>query len=510
MFGRKKKNRKEPEQEVTSPPGSDLVVSDDDELLRLALSRLSLAAMGRDSLIDQSLDRLRGMARGELDSREIQRQIDRVSERIRVLDETESTNEHGGHEDSTQFDTFVNVLIESPIWNLEQKQELRTVYSDYEAGAVSAREVEDAILGTLKNTIFLQETEEEDSSTDVESLKDWIQEFLDSINAVDSGDDFVLQSLNEVEEQEALHEQWLTLSDQIIQRLSVLRRQRDDLELFLARLGKRLNEVEQQLSHIDENNADVHLGTQALKTDIEDQARGLSGSIKHLEDVDELKATIQLKMDYILERVDLFSKEEEQIQDSMRENIETLQTRLAELEQEKESLRALLQQEQTEAMTDALTGIANRHAFDKRIKEIFRGWTLGVSSGSVLMIDIDFFKKINDNYGHLAGDKALQNVARLLRSKIRAHDFLARYGGEEFVLVLSDAKPSTAYTVSEKLREYIERAPINYQGNPVPLTISIGVTGYLEQDHDWKEVFERADKALYRAKQMGRNRCELE
>jgi diguanylate cyclase len=122
--------------------------------------------------------------------------------------------------------------------------------------------------------------------------------------------------------------------------------------------------------------------------------------------------------------------------------------------------------------------------------------------------DIDFFKHINDTYGHKSGDKALVIIAKLLSKHCRRSDFIARFGGEEFVMLLPATQAQSAALVAEKLRETVENSGFNANGNKVSITMSCGLTEYIDGDTN-ESIFERADSALYKAKQSGRNKCVL-
>lgn len=163
-------------------------------------------------------------------------------------------------------------------------------------------------------------------------------------------------------------------------------------------------------------------------------------------------------------------------------------------------------------LTDNLTGIANRRFFDYTLKrELLRARRYGRPL-SLLMIDIDFFKKINDHYGHPVGDTVLQEMGKLLKSLFRKTDLPARYGGEEFAVVLPETPAVAAQALAEKLRDQAAKKIFAPQGERISLTISIGVatveTGIQSQNLTEEEIILAADQALYRAKHSGRNRVE--
>lgn len=159
---------------------------------------------------------------------------------------------------------------------------------------------------------------------------------------------------------------------------------------------------------------------------------------------------------------------------------------------------------------DPLTGLLNRRFLEEEVvKEIARAERYR-SPLSFLIVDIDHFKKINDRYGHKMGDLALCHLAALLAEKIRESDCLARFGGEEFVLILPDTGTEQARMLAEKLRQQVENHPLQITGGSHRrLTISIGISNYPQNGTDWDELFKAADRALYRAKEEGRNRVVI-
>lgn len=160
------------------------------------------------------------------------------------------------------------------------------------------------------------------------------------------------------------------------------------------------------------------------------------------------------------------------------------------------------------ATTDALTGLLNRREFDRRISEEFSRAKRHRGEVSLALFDIDFFKKINDSYGHNTGDTILKEIGGILASNTRNCDIVARYGGEEFALILPETPQTKAYELMDRLRELIENDTFNKTEKPIKCTISIGVAQLDLTDASPRDFVERTDKALYRAKENGRNRVE--
>jgi len=159
------------------------------------------------------------------------------------------------------------------------------------------------------------------------------------------------------------------------------------------------------------------------------------------------------------------------------------------------------------AYTDALTGLYNRkHFTELAVAEIQRSSRMNLLLYTA-MLDFDFFKTVNDTYGHLAGDMVLKTIAEAVRNSIRSYDLLCRYGGEEFVLLFAVRNEKEAYDVAERIRKGVERCVINYEKNELKITCSIGLAKFLSND-TLDTSIKKADEALYAAKNAGRNQVK--
>jgi len=159
------------------------------------------------------------------------------------------------------------------------------------------------------------------------------------------------------------------------------------------------------------------------------------------------------------------------------------------------------------AITDGLTGLFNHRNFQEKLAAEFRRLERFSAPLSLLLIDIDFFKKINDSYGHPAGDEVLRGVARVIRETVRSVDIPARYGGEEFAALLPGTNHEGALKMAERLRESIEKTRFPFEGKELRVTVSIGAATSPHDAVAKEELVEKTDKALYYAKRNGRNRC---
>ena len=156
------------------------------------------------------------------------------------------------------------------------------------------------------------------------------------------------------------------------------------------------------------------------------------------------------------------------------------------------------------AFIDSLTGVKNRSAFDSNFSRDVEYSHRKASELSLIVLDIDHFKQINDNYGHIVGDNVLRQLAQCAEKTIRSSDALYRYGGEEFVIVLNGTDEDGALLLAERIRQNVEEMAIDSLKD-VNITVSLGVA-VLAENENAAHLFERADEALYRAKREGRNR----
>jgi len=188
-----------------------------------------------------------------------------------------------------------------------------------------------------------------------------------------------------------------------------------------------------------------------------------------------------------------------QMTDNLRRSRDEFEAASLTLQQQNKLLETL-------SITDSLTGLYNRKKLDDILADQLARFKRNQRSFAVLLLDIDHFKRLNDTYGHLAGDQVLESVARTFSSSIRNIDFAARYGGEEFVIVLPETALSAAREMAERIREQVRSASYQFNDQSIAVTLSIGVANSRSEDETAEAVLARADRMLYEAKHAGRNR----
>ncbi|MGK2942954.1 MAG: GGDEF domain-containing protein [Immundisolibacter sp.] len=283
-------------------------------------------------------------------------------------------------------------------------------------------------------------------------------------------------------------------------------RRQAELQDFLKQTVGRLLQLETALNEASALTREG--GARALEASLVTEAQFLKlrATSTDLDDVDQLKDFIGDHLDHLQEHLSQQDNAGASRQRRLEQQLSQLSEQVAHLNSETVTLRSRLDVTTEEALRDPLTGAFNRLAYDRRAALEVARWASDGSALSMIVCDIDHFKRINDTFGHAAGDKVLKEVVRLLQEQLRSSDFVARYGGEEFVVLLNGANGDAALHIAEKLRRTIKAAPFRSRGERVAVTISCGVSTF-SGDDNLEAVFERADAALYVAKTSGRDRC---
>jgi len=280
-----------------------------------------------------------------------------------------------------------------------------------------------------------------------------------------------------------------------------------EFESYLKQLNERLAIMQDNLRSAHEGHAHSRETAQALDEQLRHQVDGLQSSMLNAKDLPTLKHAVQTRIDRLLETVDTYEQQRGEHEQTVGERLNVLVERVASLELAASTMRDRLEEQRQIALRDPLTELPNRAAWDERLElEVARQQRYG---GQLLLavLDVDHFKRINDSFGHLAGDRVLKIVAGELRKRLRKTDFIARFGGEEFALLLPETPAEAGLNLLESLRTGIQNCPFHFKGERIQVTLSGGYTSFAEADQP-EQVFERADRALYRAKDAGRNRIE--
>ncbi len=300
---------------------------------------------------------------------------------------------------------------------------------------------------------------------------------------------------------EALSHSLNELADLII---ASINRGQHEFESFLLRLDERLALLQDSFS----SQSDIMQGAQRAAKNFDQTLRGgleeLGTEVAASNDLQTLKVSVSAHIDTIIETMDQYRSDELHREQVLTEQVTVMKEKLAAVEARSDLIKEQLGEARARAVTDVLTQLPNREAWQERLSFEFARWQRYRYPVVVGVLDIDNFKRVNDTFGHKAGDRVLQKLAEAVQQRLRNTDFVARYGGEEFVVILPETPLEAAVTVLNQLREHISGLPFHFRSQPVSVTFSAGITEMAEGD-DEASVFERADKAMYEAKEAGRN-----
>lgn len=419
-----------------------------DALLRRLLSRLTYAAEGRNAGLDGVLGNIRLATRNTLDEQHILPLLDELTDAVAALDE-----------DS------IRPALPAPQATLPPAQ------------AEEPPELDRLLLAILDRLPLGEPAEPE-----LEALRERI---------VGCRDAALLQAHGEA------------LAALVARRLEQLEEAQRSAGRLLSHVDDELTALTEHLDQDDQSRNAVVAARRELGERMAGEVLALGERARSAPDLASLQADVQARLATVGAHLAALREREQLRERAWHEHAARMRERIRELESSTRSMEATLKQKLQLADTDPLTGLANRRALEARMASLCEA---DAPVTSLLILDIDHFKNINDQLGHAAGDRALRIVAEQLQAALRPGDYLARYGGEEFVALLA-ADGSEAMRVAERLRIRIGQTRFHSQNQVVPITLSCGIAT-VHPDDTSDSVFERADQALYRAKSNGRDRCE--
>lgn len=310
--------------------------------------------------------------------------------------------------------------------------------------------------------------------------------------ATDAGWEDLREALNEV-------------ADLLIAAVS---RGQAEFESFLRRLDDRLALLKEDCDAQAEATSARRSDADALNHDVAEQLDAMGDLVRTSTDMSDLKRSVDDRVQAIAGVFRDFRSRESEREALLEKKLATMKEKLAGMEVYSEDMKRRLQEERHRALTDALTELPNRESWQERFEFEFERWQRYQNPVVLAVVDIDHFKRVNDNWGHKAGDRVIQLVARTLRERLRSTDFVARYGGEEFVVLLPQTGLEDGCQVIDDLREHVAELPFHFQQQPVRITLSAGLIDFSAGGGP-ETLFDRADQALYAAKSAGRNRIRV-
>jgi len=307
--------------------------------------------------------------------------------------------------------------------------------------------------------------------------------------------------LNQEMPDEELFDSFLAVFDVIS---DDLKQERNTAKIFLSTLSDTLSTVQSAVTSTISSNDACKKKHQELNEQLQQQIGDMAVDLDQANNLADIKGDISEKLQRIASTLESKTDFEYQQQQLLENQLIEMKSKVDKLEEQSKSFEKRIQAQQAKSMQDALTKLANRAAFDDFFaKEIVR-YHHKKFDLSIAVIDLDDFKRINDTYGHTAGDKTLQVIANTLKKSVENEAFCGRYGGEEFVLVFSTLNKAQVMKKLNAIRLKVARLPFKFKNTKVSLTLSIGVSHIISEDNV-HSAFERADAALYQAKEKGKN-----
>ena len=332
-----------------------------------------------------------------------------------------------------------------------------------------------------------------------------LNDFLDQIEAADSVAQKAVNARQRLDQGLNWYELVPTLEDIRDLVLQAYLAADDEYRQYLLAVDESLLQILSALGLATSNLQQRLVVEREFESCVSQQLGGIARSVSEAREVDSLKQQVSEHLGVIEQA--LRDKREHPITDELLEaQLEALGDRLKQMEAEASETRAAMEKHRQKSLTDPLTSLPNREAYTQRLYHEQQRWQRHQHPLTLAVCDIDHFKRINDSFGHQAGDRVLQVLAKGLKKRLREIDFVGRYGGEEFVVILPETSKGDAWTLLDKIRAAIATTGFRFSDQPVTITLSIGMSQFAEGDSG-ESVFARADKLLYQAKHDGRNRC---
>ena len=281
---------------------------------------------------------------------------------------------------------------------------------------------------------------------------------------------------------------------------------REKVNLFVQEIVGKIFDIESTINSSFEHTDSLFQSNDEFEIALNLEMTGLKESNNISASLDDLKVQVAKRLAAIEKALDKKQAKDSAVKKLAQHNQAVFKKGFIKLKNKLDKATQHSKKLEEKLNKDQLTGAYNRRAYDIRAEEEMERFLRYGTSFSLLMMDADKFKLINDNYGHAIGDKCLQEIIKRTMPLLRKNDLLARYGGEEFVIIMPETDSAGAKEAAEKIRQTIEKIEFVYKSQKVRVTISIGVSQSQKGDENHQQIFERSDIAVYKAKDQGRNR----
>ncbi|MCF6194465.1 MAG: diguanylate cyclase [Kangiellaceae bacterium] len=529
--------------------------------LRRSISRLSYVGMGISNDLDKELNNLRDVIKQEGKQSEIKISIDQISTILRTLDEDgkensaaleqldvlslllkkqlpsglrtqlKSVKKKSKNEDAASIVRSIADVIDGYIKQVENKHLSENINTDSSLDLVSNSESGSG-LNKIKTPGFfarlftfgssaIETATEQDSAAQIlaeentlnqndvevnlpEDIKTSLQHLINQLASMDGYADVADLLKQEIEKISKLTQLSSILEKITNAFIKISDQEHIQFEKFLKTLNTRIVRVNNFINQTLKFSESSQTNSKQLNLDFSANMGKMKISLSDSTSLEQAKTSVFSHMDTITTQLNQFCEKQESESNVLISQMDKLSEQLKATEDEAARLKDDLAEQRVRAQTDPLTKLPNRYSYGERLTQEYNRWRRYRNPLSLVMGDIDHFKRVNDTYGHGFGDQVLKEIGNFLSTRIRESDFIARFGGEEFVLLLPETGIVDATRAVNKIRSGIAKLEVLHDGKLVPITMSFGISEF-DQDDTTQSVFERADKALYRAKEKGRN-----
>lgn len=470
-----------------------------ESLLRKAVSRLAITAKGLDQRLDQVLTLIQRHVREKKDQA-LEQDLQELSKVLSQIDD---------HVDAREVSAQQNPIAElqAQVLRLVEQLRINQAFSErlQQFKASLPNLDREQCIDDLASLINLFLEQQPEAAAPVRNVLLTLVEKI----ALTHGESKDLSAIKQVLDERFDESDWPGYLDQIIAEVRVIidgiNNEKVELEALVVDVTRQLGEISSVLIDDREENLRGREEAHQLQTLMDDSVGNIASSVESATDLSLLKTSIRENLATIKQGIDDYVAKDEARFHKFEQRNDALRMQIKALEQESEQLKLKLSEDRRKLMFDTLTGARSRLSYEELLEQELSRWARYHEVFSFAILDIDHFKKVNDRFGHNAGDKALQIVARMMIKNVRETDFLFRIGGEEFVLLLPKTELAGAAPLVEKLRRAVGSAGFHFKQEKVGITLSVGLTAISTGDTA-ESIYERADKALYEAKNSGRDR----
>lgn len=480
-------------------------------LLSKIIVRLTIAASGVDPQLEPHLQDIRDHIKKGIDSHQLKADFEHFNN---VLNRLKSVSSKERQEDTDLSLLFAFLLqrYTSP----KQQRDLNLLkkgwqhVDDYQRLFSDINEIiEDKQAGNIPDERHIEKNPPFQQPIDPSCVSTQLLHLLECIEIPDA----FSQKAQVLKQQLTTHEATPSLQSKLDSVISLVieinalnQPKQQEIDKFLTHITEQLTTLGLTITGSGIALIDASLNRSKLDQSVSEQMSDLQNRSIHATQLEPLKEIISSRIAQITQEIQEHKQKEAIQLEQYQHQLDELNQKIKTMESETSDLKSKLITAKTNALRDPLTDLPNRLAYDERLKNEVTRWQRYQAPLCLIVWDIDFFKKINDQFGHQVGDKVLVHVASQFLKHTRRVDFISRFGGEEFTMLLPDTNKHSAFKVAEKLRCLIEESQLNVNGAPLSITISCGITQFTKGDTQ-ETVFARADQALYRAKEQGRNQC---